>query len=83
MKADRDPGGGENKDKKKELELKMRDLEISNRAKDQVIEQYQTERKDMLEVITGVSQKVGELETELRLLQEPKGEVGDRKEGGE
>ncbi len=55
----------------RELELKLRDLEISNRAKDHVIDRYEKEREAMLNQLTAASQKVGSLETELRRLEEP------------
>ncbi|MEO7932806.1 MAG: hypothetical protein ABIT76_06585 [Chthoniobacterales bacterium] len=60
------------------LEYKLRDLEISNRAKDYFIEQLQKERdtfnderQQYVEKLIGFSRKVGELETQLVQLDSP------------
>jgi hypothetical protein len=49
----------------KEWELKLRDLEITNRAKDMHIERLETDRTKAVEQLVGMSRYVGELETKL------------------
>ena len=55
----------ESSDHVKELELKNRDLEITNRAKDFFLEQLKTERVQHVEQLVGMGRYVGELETQL------------------
>ena len=55
----------ESSDRVKELELKNRDLEITNRAKDFFLEQLRTERVQHVEQLVGMGRYVGELETQL------------------
>ena len=55
----------ESSDRVKELELKNRDLEITNRAKDFFIGQLKTEHRQNFERLVGMSRYVGELETQL------------------
>ena len=55
----------------RELKLRMRDLEINNRAKDVVIERYEKDRDTLLNLVAESNHKIGSLETELRALQEP------------
>ena len=55
----------ESSDRVKELELKNRDLEITNRAKDHVLELLEKERKQHVEQLVGMGRYVGELETQL------------------
>jgi len=56
----------------------MMDLKITNRAKDMFIEQlkqeresFAAERQDYVEKLTSFTRRVGQLETELRLLGQP------------
>ncbi len=49
----------------KELERKIRDLEIATRAKDYFIERLETDRTKTLDQLFGMSRYVGELETKL------------------
>lgn len=49
------------------MQRELRDLQITNRAKDMFIEQLQGERKEFVERIAETNRKVGQLET--RLLQ--------------
>ncbi len=53
----------------KELEIKIRDLEITNRAKDHFIEQLQKERNGFFDQLLTASRKMGELETKLLQLE--------------
>ena len=55
----------------KELEFKIRDLEINNRAKDMMIEGMQKERDKFIEQMMSANRKVGELETKLLQLEPP------------
>lgn len=59
------------------LELELRDLQITNRAKDMVISkldaQLQADRKEFVEKLTQFSRKVGELETTIKQLAAPNG----------
>lgn len=50
---------------------KIRDLEITNRAKDFFIEQLQKERTSFLDQVMAASRKVGELETKLLQIESP------------
>lgn len=56
----------------RELEKEIFDLRITNRAKDMFIEQLQGEREGMVNQLVQSSRKVGELETRLLQLEEPK-----------
>lgn len=49
----------------KELERKIRDLEIATRAKDYFIERLETDRTKTMDQLVGMSRYVGELETQL------------------
>lgn len=66
----------ESSDHVKELELKNRDLEITNRAKDFFLEQLKTEHRQNFERLVEMSRYVGELETQL--LQLGGAPLGDR-----
>ena len=66
----------ESSDRVKELELKNRDLEITNRAKDFFLEQLKAEHRQNFERLVGMSRYVGELETQL--LQLGGAPLGDR-----
>ncbi len=55
----------------KELERENRDLEISNRVKDIYIERLEGNQQDLIKQLTDKSHRIGELETEMRLLQPP------------
>jgi hypothetical protein len=62
----------------KELELQVRDLEITNRVKDQVIgmkdqqiRQLQEEQRDYIERLIDSGHRIGELETKLLQLEAP------------
>ncbi len=68
----------EDSEEAKALELKLRDLEITNRAKDYFIEQLQKERDSFngerqgyVEKLMSFSQRVGELQTKLLRLDPP------------
>jgi hypothetical protein len=50
------------------------DLKITNRAKDYFIDQLKSERDALLQQLVSKSHKVGELESELRLLERPGGQ---------
>jgi hypothetical protein len=56
----------------KELENEIRDLQITNKAKDMFIEQMQKERNVFLEQVISANRKVGELETKLLQLDQPR-----------
>ena len=56
----------------KELERKNLDLKIANRGKDYLIEQLQKERSGFFDQLLAANRKVGELETRLLQLEEPK-----------
>lgn len=64
----------DNRDVPDDLFKENADLKITNRAKDYFIEQLKTERDKLLEQLVSKSHKVGELESELRLLERPGGE---------
>lgn len=55
----------------KELEYKIRDLEITNKAKDIVIDGMQKERDKFIEQMMSANRKMGELETKLLQLEQP------------
>ena len=57
------------------MEQEILDLKITNRAKDQVIDHFRTERKDMIDQLLNVSRRVGELETKLLQLDGPSAPV--------
>jgi len=63
--------GEADSDRTKDWESKVRDLEITNRAKDQFIEHLQKERNRFFDQLLTASQKVGELETKLLQLKSP------------
>jgi hypothetical protein len=52
-------------------ENKIRDLEITNRAKDYFIKQLQKERDGFFDQLLNASRKVGELETKLFQIESP------------
>jgi hypothetical protein len=56
----------------RELEKEVMDLKITNRGKDFFIEQLQKERNGVLDQLLTTNRKVGELETKLLQLAEPK-----------
>jgi hypothetical protein len=56
----------------KEMEREMNDLKIANRVKDAFIEQLRQEREGLVNHLIQSSQKVGELQTRLLQLEEPK-----------
>ena len=64
--------GGENRIK--ELELKLRDSEITNRAKDMHIKRQNEERELFFEQLIEASRQIGALETKLLQLEGPKQE---------
>ena len=61
-------------EEKKELELQIRDLEISNRAKDHVIERLDRDREQLLGQLSETSRLLGAAEATLQALEAPKGE---------
>ena len=56
---------------RKSLQHEIRDLQITNRAKDMFIEQLQKERTGIFEQLLDASHKVGELETRLLQIESP------------
>lgn len=58
--------------KLQELECEIRDLKITNRAKDMFIEQLKDERTGFFEKLQLANRTVGQLETKLHQLDEPK-----------
>jgi hypothetical protein len=58
--------------KTQELEREIRDLKITNRAKDMFIEQLKDERGSFFEKLLSANQTVGELKTKLHQLDGPK-----------
>jgi hypothetical protein len=56
----------------REIERELIDLKIANRGKDYLIEQLQKERNGFFDQLLSASRKVGELETRLLQLEEPK-----------
>ena len=67
----------EEPEEKKELELQIRDLEISNRAKDQYIEKLEQGHEQVLGQLVEASRQVGQLETKLQALEAPRAGDGD------
>ena len=64
--------GSENKTGRiREMEQEIFDLRITNRAKDQVIDHFRAERRDMIDQLLTASRRVGELETKLLQLEGP------------
>jgi hypothetical protein len=59
---------GANKQKFHELEREIRDLKITNRAKDMFIDQLKSERSDFFDKLLSANQTVGRLETKLQKL---------------
>ena len=71
--SERTKGGSEpDDDRAKELERENLDLKIANRGKDYLIEQLQKERNGFFEQLLTANHKMGELETKLLQLEEPK-----------
>ena len=68
----------EEPEEKKELELQIRDLEISNRAKDQYIEKLQESHERVLSQLVETSRHVGVLETKLQVLKAPRSTQASR-----
>jgi hypothetical protein len=60
----------------KELENEIRDLQITNKAKDIVIDQMQKERIGFIDQLMATSRKMGELETKLLQLESPNQRTG-------
>jgi hypothetical protein len=58
--------------KVQELEREIMDLKITNRGKDMFIEQLKSERTGFFEKLLLSNRTVGQLETKLRQLNEPK-----------
>jgi hypothetical protein len=58
----------------RELENEIRDLQITNKAKDLVMEQMQKERSGFFEQVISANRKMGELEARLLQLGDPKNE---------
>ena len=58
--------------KVQELEREIRDLKITNRAKDMFIEQLKDERSSFFEKLLSANRTVGQLETKLNYLNGPK-----------
>lgn len=54
-----------------ELHKELMDLKITNRAKDQFIQQLQGERNDMLDKLVANSRVIGQLETKLLQIEGP------------
>ena len=54
-----------------ELQKELMDLKITNRAKDQFIQQLQSERNDMLDKLVAHSRVIGQLETKLLQIEPP------------
>lgn len=59
------PPRSEESGEARELERKVRDLEIATQAKDFYIERLETDRTENVEQLVGLSRYVGELETQL------------------
>jgi hypothetical protein len=56
----------------KDLENEIRDLQITNKAKDIVIEQMQKERTGFFDQVISANRKMGEMEAKLMQLEGPK-----------
>jgi len=68
--------GSENKTGRiREMEQEILDLKITNRAKDQVIDHFRAERKEIIDQLLNASRRVGELETKLLQLDGPSAPV--------
>jgi len=67
------PATGKSADRFKVLEREIRDLTITNRAKDIVIDRYEEEKEALIEKLVTFSHKVGELQTRLLQLAGPEG----------
>ncbi len=65
-------GSESDDDQVKELERENLDLKIANQGKDYLIEQLQKERSGFFDQLLAANRKVGELETKLLQLAEPK-----------
>ena len=66
------PIRGQSSERLAELEAEVRDLQITNRAKDLFLEQLKSERSQFLENVSSKSHRIGELEAQLRLLESPR-----------
>jgi hypothetical protein len=62
---------GDDSSRTVDWENKIRDLEITNRAKDYFIKQLQKERDGFFDQLLNASRKVGELETKLFQIESP------------
>ena len=58
-------GSGNETGRVREMEQEILDLKITNRAKDQVIDHFRAERKDMIDQLLNASRRVGEREAKL------------------
>jgi hypothetical protein len=58
--------------KLQELEREIMDLKIANRGKDYLIDQLKGERTSFFEKLLSANRVVGQLETKLNRLEEPK-----------
>lgn len=67
----RQPPAAANSDHTNEMERELMDLKITNRAKDQFIQQLQGERNDMLDKLIANSRVIGQLETKLLQIEGP------------
>jgi len=66
------PESNDDEGRIKELERENLDLKITNRGKDYLIEQMQNERNKFFDQVMAANRKVGELETKLMQLEQPK-----------
>ncbi len=66
-----DTGSANKTDRVCEMEQEILDLKITNRAKDQVIDHFRAERKQIIDQLLNASRRVGELETKLLQLDGP------------
>ncbi len=66
---------GEDKEKIKELEEKVFDLSVSNKAKGQIIEHMQEERKETIETMRNDRTFIGKLKTKLLQLGAPENSI--------
>ena len=53
------------------MEQNIFELRVTNKAKDQVIEHFRDERKEIIDQLLNASRRVGELETKLLQLSPP------------
>jgi hypothetical protein len=65
------PSHSEDDEEIAELHKELMDLKITNRAKDQFIQQLQGERSDMLDKLVANSRVIGQLETKLLQIEGP------------